>query len=45
MHALAATTYKGHLEIVQMLRQSGKVSVDQTDEQVGTVVALCFEYI
>ena len=45
MHALAATAYKGHLDIVQMLLQTGKVSVDQTAEQVGTVVTLCFEYI
>ena len=45
MPALAATAYKGHLEIVQMLLQAGKVSIDQTDKQVGTVVASCFEYI
>ena len=34
MTALIVAAYKGHVEVVQMLLQSGKVHVDQKDSEV-----------
>ena len=35
MTALMVAAYKGHVEVVQMLLQSGKVHVDQKDSKVS----------
>ena len=35
MTALIVAAYKGHVEVVQMLLQSGKVHVDQKDSEVS----------
>ena len=49
MTAMIVAAYKGHVGIVQMLLQSGKVHVDQKDSQVSMLffihLPILFMYI
>ena len=45
MPALLAAAYKGHLEIVQMLLESGKVNVDQQGSVVSILLYHLYIYI
>ena len=49
MTALMVAAYKGHVEVVQMLLQSGKVHVDQKDSKVSMLfiihLPILFMYI
>ena len=45
MPALLAAAYKGHLDIVQMLLESGKVDVNQKDSEVTILLYHTYIYL